>query len=95
MCPLQAAPRGDNVGGSGVTNHAARGDTAVTRNVLEPSLEPSSSPPAPGRTLAPAVVAGGGLNNGIVADVLAVLPEPGPRSPQHRAERHRSSRPDA
>jgi hypothetical protein len=76
MPPLETAARGDNSSGSGVTNHAARGDTAVTRTVQEPSLEPSSSPPAPGRALAPAVVAGGGIDSGIVADVLDVLPEP-------------------
>lgn len=77
LSPLDNGSRGDTDGDSAATNHAARGDSRVTRTVLEPSLEPSSSPPAPGRALAPAVVAGGGgIDSGIVADVLDVLPEP-------------------
>jgi hypothetical protein len=76
MSPLDNGSRGDNTAGPGVTDHAARGDNRVTRTVPEPSLEPSSSPPAPGRALAPAAVAGGGIDSGIVADVLDVLPEP-------------------
>jgi hypothetical protein len=66
--------RGDKNNGLGVTDRAVRGDNRVTRTVQEPSLEPSSSPPAPGH--APAAVAGGGIDVGIIADVLDVLPEP-------------------
>jgi len=76
LSPLELGFRGDNESGLEVTDRAVRGDTRVTRTVLEPSLEPSSSPPAPGCALAPAVVAGGGVNSGILADVLDVLPEP-------------------
>ena len=76
LSPLDNGSRGDADGDSGVTDRAVRGDNRVTRTVLEPSLEQSSSPPAPGPALAPAVVAGGGIDSDILADVLDVLPEP-------------------
>lgn len=58
-----------------MTNHAARGDTAVTRTVQEPS-RPSSSPPLPARAPASADATGGGRAGDPVADALDVLPEP-------------------
>jgi hypothetical protein len=76
LSPLETGPRGDNNGGSGVTTHASRGDTGVTRTVLEPPQEPSSSSPTPPRTAAAATAAAGGgpLANSTAA-ALDVLPE--------------------
>jgi hypothetical protein len=76
MPPLETAARGDNSSGSGVTNPAPRGDTAVTRTVQEPSRQPSSSPPSPARSPASADATGGGREGDPVADALDVLPEP-------------------
>jgi hypothetical protein len=72
LSPLETRPRGDNNGGSGVTSHAPRGDTRVTRTIQEPSKEPSSSPPTPA---APGATPGGGMNDQSLADALALLPE--------------------
>jgi hypothetical protein len=47
LSPLETGSRGDNDGGSGVTHHASRGDSRVTRTIQEPSTEPSSSSPSP------------------------------------------------
>ncbi|HEX6326051.1 MAG TPA: helix-turn-helix domain-containing protein [Jiangellaceae bacterium] len=47
--PLEAGARGDNRGGSGVTNPPPRGDSRVSRTVQEPSREPPpphAHPPA-------------------------------------------------
>jgi hypothetical protein len=79
LSPLEAGARGDSGGGSGVTDHAPRGDSGVTRTVIEPSQEPSSSSPAPERATASAdTAAGGRAGDPLVdaVDVLGVLPEP-------------------
>jgi hypothetical protein len=77
LSPQETDPsRGDNGGGSGVTNHASRGDSGVTRTVIEPSREPSSSSPTPERAPASTHVAGGGRADHSVAAAVDVLPEP-------------------
>jgi hypothetical protein len=72
MPPLKKRPRGDSSGVSGVTNHAPRGDSRVTRTIQEPPGEPSSSSPGP-----PAAGAepGGGIKDQSPADALDLLPE--------------------
>jgi hypothetical protein len=73
---LPQVSRGDNDGGLGVTDHAFRGDTRVTRTVQEPSTEQSSSSPVPASAaVAPAAQHGGGTNDQSPADVLDLLPE--------------------
>ena len=79
LSPLETGARGDGGGGSGVTDHAPRGDAGVTRTFIEPSQEPSSSSPATERATASADAAGGGRAVDPLVDavdVLSVLPEP-------------------
>jgi len=77
LSPLDAGPRGDNEAGSGVTDHASRGDTGVTLTIQEPPQEPSSSysPPSVRAAAAGPAAAGGGHPTGSTVDVLDVLPE--------------------
>jgi hypothetical protein len=76
LSPLQTGSRGDNEGGSEATNREPRGDSRVTRTVLEPSTEPSSSPLQRGDACAAAQSPpGGGHDDPPSADALDVLPE--------------------
>jgi hypothetical protein len=77
LSPLDNGSRGDIDGDSGVTDRAVRGDIRVTRTVIEPSLEPSSSSPVPERAPASASGPGGGLAGDLLvdaADLLDILP---------------------
>jgi hypothetical protein len=76
LSPLETGARGDNRGGSGVTNPPPRGDSRVTRTAQEPSGEPSSSAPTPQRAPTPARPARGGQASDPLVDALDVLPEP-------------------
>lgn len=77
VSPLETSASGDSSGGAGVTNHAAMGDTGVTRTIQEPSREPSSSfSPEPASAAgARTAQQGGGTNDQSPTDALDLLPE--------------------
>ena len=75
LSPLETASRGDSSGGSGVTNHAARGDTRVSRTVQEPPREPSSSSRAPASTATPPAGKQVGMTDHSPIDALELLPQ--------------------
>jgi hypothetical protein len=76
LSPLETEPRGDTRGTSGATSQALRGDTGVTRTVIEPSREPSSSPTPERAPAAGMAGSDGGRTADSLADALDVLPEP-------------------
>jgi hypothetical protein len=92
--PLETQRRGDNSGGSGVTNPAFRGDSGVTRTVHEPSTEPSSSsPPSAAAPAAPAAQRGGGMNDQPPPAAFDLLPGNRPQPPQRHPRCDRETDP--
>jgi hypothetical protein len=72
--PPETEARGDNNAGSGVTSPAPRGDSPVTRTVLEPSRERSSSPAVDAARGGVGLASNGGGAATPTAAALEVLP---------------------